>query len=350
MVSSVLYRHLKISDCLFHVDDLGIKAKQSTPTNSCFFPQEVSMARTERKIQRRHNRTALEEREGTEFSFSGPDFWGLLNQEWGLCSHGKFQSPIDVVPRALVYDHNLKPLRVDKHRVDGSLTNTGHDIVFEVNHTVKPSYTFSGGPLCYTYTIHQIKVHFGKVDQIGSEHSVAGRPFPLELQLYGYNSDLYVNFSEAKVKPHGIAAMAIFGMISSEKNSEFEILVQATTQTRFKGDRLSIGSFSILSILPNTESYLTYDGSFTQPSCMETVTWIIFNKPLHITKEQLFILRQLHKAPEGTPQLLMENNFRPPMPMNRRTVRTNIAPKKEHENCGVKRITFYEVNDKYKIN
>ena len=44
---------------------------------------------------------------------------------------------------------------------------------------------------------------------------------------------------------------------------------------------------------------------------------------------QLFILRQLHKAPEGTPQLLMENNFRPPMPMNRRTVRTNITPKKE---------------------
>ncbi|XP_046555915.1 putative carbonic anhydrase-like protein 1 [Haliotis rubra] len=280
---------------------------------------------------------------------SGPDYWGLLNKEWNLCSKGKHQSPVDINPKTLVYDPNLKPLRLDKHRVDAALMNTGHDLLLKVNTTYEPYFTFTGGPLSYKYRVHQIKLHYGRVDQIGSEHSVAGRPFPIELQIYGYNHDLYSNFTESQMMPHGIAAISIFGMIGEEKNTEFEILVQASQQTKFKGDILQLGGFSIFHLLPETDSYLTYEGSQTQPSCMETVTWVILNKPLYVTKDQLNSLRQLHKAHEGLPQVLMENNFRPPMPLNRRTIRTNIAPKKQEQNCGVKKITFYEVNDKYKV-
>lgn len=32
---------------------------------------------------------------------------------------------------------------------------------------------------------------------------------------------------------------------------------------------------------------MTYDGSLTMPSCDETVTWIILNKPIYITKQQV---------------------------------------------------------------
>lgn len=43
---------------------------------------------------------------------------------------------------------------------------------------------------------------------------------------------------------------------------------------------------------------------------------------------QLRILRQLHEAPDGSrTEMLMEDNFRPTMALNRRTIRTNIAPK-----------------------
>lgn len=44
-----------------------------------------------------------------------------------------------------------------------------------------PPFLISGGPLSYTYRVHYIKLHFGRVDQIGSEHTVSGKPFPLEV-------------------------------------------------------------------------------------------------------------------------------------------------------------------------
>ena len=32
---------------------------------------------------------------------------------------------------------------------------------------------------------------------------------------------------------------------------------------------------------------MTYEGSLTQPGCHETVSWIVFNKPLYITVEHV---------------------------------------------------------------
>lgn len=53
-------------------------------------------------------------------------------------------------------------------------------------------------------------------------------------------------------------------------------------------------------------------------------------KPLvdnYVFGPQLALLRRLHEvAGVESPSLLMENNFRPSMPVNRRTVRTNIKP------------------------
>jgi len=48
---------------------------------------------------------------------AGPEFWGLVNPEWSLCSKGKRQSPINIDPKQLLYDPHLKHVRLDKHRV-----------------------------------------------------------------------------------------------------------------------------------------------------------------------------------------------------------------------------------------
>lgn len=53
--------------------------------------------------------------------FLGPDFWGLLNPEWNLCSKGHRQSPVDVDPAKLLYDPFLRVIHVDKHRVRYSI-------------------------------------------------------------------------------------------------------------------------------------------------------------------------------------------------------------------------------------
>ena len=48
---------------------------------------------------------------------AGPEFWGLVNPEWYICTKGKKQSPIDVDPKLLLFDPWLKEVRIDRHKV-----------------------------------------------------------------------------------------------------------------------------------------------------------------------------------------------------------------------------------------
>ena len=60
-----------------------------------------------------------------------------------------------------------------------------------------------------------------------------------------------------------------------------------TVDISFPGKNLSISGLSVLDLLPETRDYMTYEGSLTQPSCYETVTWIVFNKPIYVTKDDV---------------------------------------------------------------
>lgn len=53
------------------------------------------------------------------------------------------------------------------------------------------------------------------------------------------------------------------------------------------GENVTIKSFSLYDLIPDLTSYLTYEGSLTIPGCYETVTWIIINKPVFITRQQV---------------------------------------------------------------
>jgi carbonic anhydrase len=53
------------------------------------------------------------------------------------------------------------------------------------------------------------------------------------------------------------------------------------------GQEVEVKRLSIRGLLPETDYYMTYDGSTTMPACHETVTWIILNKPIYITKQQV---------------------------------------------------------------
>ncbi|XP_071551693.1 carbonic anhydrase-related protein 10-like isoform X2 [Panulirus ornatus] len=261
---------------------------------------------------------------------SGPQFWGLINPEWSLCTNGRRQSPINLDPSLLLYDPNLRPLHIDKHRVSGVVNNTGHSVVFTVDeetedpplpggvgglvsvggvagslnvgsslgrvmgggdglrvsvpedfdgvyhhrgHTRKnPPLNITGGPLSYRYRVGQVQLHFGSKDYMGSEHTVNGTSFPAEIQIYGYNSQLFQNFSDAVSRAHGIVAICI--MI------------------------------------------------------------------------QLHALRKLHQGTKKTPKARMVNNFRPTQQMYHRPVRTNIDfTNSRHLNCpSMARQMYYTAN------
>ena len=76
--------------------------------------------------------------------------------------------------------------------------------------------------------------------------------------------------------------------------------------------------------MPQTKGYITYDGSMTEPGCQETVTWVIMNKPIYVTPQQLQVFRKLVQGEEEDPRAPLGGNFRPAQPLNGRSLRTNI--------------------------
>ncbi|KYN03067.1 Carbonic anhydrase-related protein 10 [Cyphomyrmex costatus] len=279
---------------------------------------------------------------------SGPAFWGLINPEWWLCNKGRRQSPVNLEPSQLLFDPNLQPLHLDKHRINGVLANTGHSVVFAVENDTRHPVNISGGPLSYRYQFHEIHLHFGADDRIGSEHTVDGHAFPAELQIFGFNSQLYNNFSDALHRAQGIVAVSLLLQVGDLSNPELRTFTQQLDKIKYGGQAMEIKRFGVRELLPDTKHYMTYDGSTTMPACHETTTWIILNKPIYITKQQasiagsykmhahapalersrarrqLHALRQLMQGDEKQPNAPLANNFRPPQPLHHRPVRTNI--------------------------
>jgi len=275
---------------------------------------------------------------------SGPDFWGLVNPEWNMCSKGKKQSPINIDPRTLLYDPSIKHLHVDKHRINGLLMNTGHDVRIVLDDPSPHLINISGGPLVYQYRICEIMFHFGSKDSVGSEHTIDGESFPAEIQIMGYNTDLYGNLTQATYSTNGLAIIGILTQIGSQPNSEFEIIAEELKQVRYKGDQVRIRHLSVHGLLPETQDYLTYEGSLTQPGCHETVSWVIMNKPMYISNEHMTILRDIMQGDSTNPKVPMENNGRPTCPVNTRPIRTNINFPTPSKGCSMEKKFYYQAN------
>lgn len=255
---------------------------------------------------------------------SGPGYWGLMNPQWNMCSKGRRQSPINVEPDKLLFDPYLRHIHLDKHKVSGILHNTGQSLVFRVDKDTKQHVNISGGPLAYRYQFEEIYIHYGIENQQGSEHHIHGYSFPGEIQLYGFNKELYHNMSEAQHKSQGIVGISLMVQIGDTPNPELRIITSTFNKVQYKGASTPIKHLSLRSLLPDTEHFMTYEGSTTHPGCWETTVWIILNKPIYITKHELYALRKLMQGSEEAPKAPLGNNARPLQPLHHRTIRTNI--------------------------
>ncbi|XP_035824859.1 carbonic anhydrase-related protein 10-like [Aplysia californica] len=246
---------------------------------------------------------------------SGPHYWGLLNRGWTLCNKGHNQSPVNIDPKTLLFDPSLTPLEISGSAVSGTLRNMGHSLTFDLSLTSHWSHgvNLTGGPLSYTYrtkTVHCIIFNLG--------------PFTFQIQLFAFNSDLYHNLSAAMTSPRGVLCVAILVKVSNATHPHFERIHKVLNETMYKGDEKHISYLNLGGLLPETDHYMTYDGSLTHPACHETVTWLVYNKPIYLSHRQMAGLRRLKQDTVYNPVLLMAGNIRPTQPLNQRTVRTNI--------------------------
>ncbi|XP_076669984.1 carbonic anhydrase-related protein A isoform X3 [Andrena cerasifolii] len=223
---------------------------------------------------------------------SGPSFWGLINPQWSLCSKGRRQSPINIEPNKLLFDRHLRPVLVDKHKVSGNLHNTGQFLVFRADREAKVRVNITGGPLAYHYQFEEIYIHYGLDNDHGSEHRINNYAFPAEL--------------------------------GEKLNSELQIITSVFNKVIHRGDEAPVRHLSLKSLLPETNGYMTYEGSTTHPGCWETAVWLILNKPIYVTARELYALRKLMQGPVATPKAPLGNNSRPLQDLHYRTIRTNI--------------------------
>ncbi|CAL4069105.1 unnamed protein product, partial [Meganyctiphanes norvegica] len=161
----------------------------------------------------------------------------------------------------------------------------------------------------------QMHFHWGSESSLGSEHTIDGVRYPLELHIISYKSS-YGGLAEAISQPDGLANIAVLFEITTESNAALTPLLNALMTIPDAGDYGEVKNpYPIRAFLPkDTRKFYRYEGSLTTPSCNEVVVWTIFDTTAKVSENQLRILRSMKT---GTGVKLV-NNFRPPQALNNR--------------------------------
>ncbi|KAK3100509.1 hypothetical protein FSP39_021058, partial [Pinctada imbricata] len=217
-------------------------------------------------------------------SFSGPTFWALQNSDWRMCSHGKQQSPINISPELLLYDPNLGHISLNISNGSGQLVNTGNDITLFLQDGGLQRVNVTDGPLSYVYAISDIKFHFGRPGHARSEHQISNKTFPAEVG-HCHNLDIFQN---VQLWTLHFSYLTVRGYIKEKGRISSMTTMHSSSET-IPGERnvTNIDSLPVSDLIPLTDEYMTYEGSLTQPGCHESVTWIILNKPVFVTRNQV---------------------------------------------------------------
>ncbi|NXD23372.1 CAH4 anhydrase, partial [Spelaeornis formosus] len=247
-----------------------------------------------------------------------PPQWHQINT---MCK-GSRQSPVNIVTRNVFHDKSLKPLVFEGYDVKGSakwvVENNGHTKVI-----LDASPKVGGGGLARKYKAVEFHLHWGVPGEPqnipGSEHSIDGEKYPMELHVVHMREDVS-SVTEAKKTPDGLAVLAFF-VKADEENKNYATLLSKLESIRYKGESTQMDPLPLSSLLPPEEdlgSYYRYEGSLTTPDCYEGVIWTVFETPVELSLSQISQFSALHF--DGKNSTAMVENFRPAQPLNGRRV------------------------------
>ncbi|XP_029907946.1 receptor-type tyrosine-protein phosphatase gamma isoform X3 [Myripristis murdjan] len=215
----------------------------------------------------------------------GPRGWAASYPE---CAESN-QSPVDIVDDDAQVSQEYQELTLDKFNIESSnhttMKNTGKTVAV----LLKDDYFVRGAGLPGRFKAEKMEFHWGQNNSsAGSEHSINGRRFPVEMQIYLYNSDDFDSLSAAIKERRIIAAMAVFFELGRKDNPAVDPIIQGLKGVVHHEKETNLRSFILRDLLPSSlDSYYRYTGSLTTPPCSKVVEWIIFSRPVYLSHSQL---------------------------------------------------------------
>jgi carbonic anhydrase len=240
-----------------------------------------------------------------DYEREGPDTW---HHSYDTCE-GEAQSPIDIRTSHVKYDPNLKPLSLTGYINNMSsfvwnFTHNGHTIVASPPPLARMS--MSGGGLPDTFYLAQFHFHWGYNAFQGSEHTINGRKYPLE-----------IHFVHRAPFTGAYAVLGILFDLQRDDNPNLNDLLSVLNRTI--NTSITIDQQLDLSrLLPTSPSprFYRYNGSLTTPPCTEGILWTLLSRTIPISTYQLRVFT-------GN---TVPFNFRPTQKLHTRKVLANFRP------------------------
>ncbi|XP_070693730.1 receptor-type tyrosine-protein phosphatase gamma [Pempheris klunzingeri] len=251
----------------------------------------------------------------------GPRGWAASYPE---CA-AKNQSPVDIADERALVSEEYQELVLEKFNAESSnqttMKNTGKTVAV----LLKDDYFVRGAGLPGRFKAEKMEFHWGQSNgSAGSEHSINGRRFPVEMQIYLYNSDDFDSLSAAIKERRIISAMAVFFELGQKDNPAVDPIIQGLKGVVHHEKETNLRSFILRDLLPSSlDSYYRYTGSLTTPPCSKVVEWIIFSRPVYLSHSQLDAFYSIFTTEQQDHVKSVEylrNNFRPLQDLENRKV------------------------------
>lgn len=238
--------------------------------------------------------------------------------------NGQKQSPIDLVSSKVVYNESYTS---DPFSFTNFDTVTGIKWTLKNNgHTAQVTYagtavTMKGGALPHTYRVAQFHFHWGNDNTKGSEHTVDGIAYPMELHIVTFNTN-YASLTDALGHDDGAAVLGFFFEIGAEHSAMAKIVSALTQVTSADTNTTTTTVFALNALMATTQRFYRYSGSLTTPNCNEVVTWTIFTDTIKISQAQMNAFRALQDSHNH----ILQNNYRPVQSLHTRTITSSFKP------------------------
>jgi carbonic anhydrase len=204
----------------------------------------------------------------------GPSHWSELNEKFNMCSQGKMQTPINIVPTS---DIDLPALDLEYTTGSESIIDNGHTV--QVN--IKDGSVLKLGGL--DYKLKQFHFH------TPSENNIKSKSFPLEAHFVHATDD------------GKLAVVAVMFEEGAENPTLAKIWKKLPKLKRGTEAKCGLTSDEVKSLMPTNKDYYKFIGSLTTPPCSENVKWQVFKTPLTVSKEQAAQFTALFGHPNNRP-------------------------------------------------